>query len=68
MVETEGVEPGLCKHCRHSRVVRSDRGGVFYRCLLADGDPRFPKYPRLPVRECAGYEKAEEPHASPGSS
>ena len=54
------MELGLCPGCRHARVVRSDRGSVFYQCLLAAQDPRFPKYPPLPVLQCAGYEKAEE--------
>jgi hypothetical protein len=25
-------------------------------CLLSQSDARFPKYPRLPVIVCAGYE------------
>ncbi len=29
---------------------------MFLRCTLADRDAAFPKYPVLPVRECAGYE------------
>ncbi len=40
------------------RQVTSDRGATFYRCALSDTDPRFPRYPRLPVLECAGYEPA----------
>jgi hypothetical protein len=32
---------------------------MFWRCDLSAIDPRFPKYPRLPVRECSGYEKTE---------
>jgi hypothetical protein len=27
---------------------------------LAEIDPRFDKYPRLPVLRCAGYEPAEK--------
>jgi hypothetical protein len=50
---------GLCADCRHARVVQSARGSTFYRCHLADIDPRFAKYPRLPVLHCAGYEPAE---------
>jgi mannose-6-phosphate isomerase-like protein (cupin superfamily) len=30
---------------------------VFYLCALSAGDPRFPKYPRLPVLHCAGYQE-----------
>ena len=51
------MEPGLCGHCRNARVVKSDRGSVFYRCQLAKMDHRFPKYPRLPVVRCSGWEK-----------
>jgi len=58
-------DPGLCATCRHARVVRSDRGSVFYRCLLAATDPRFSKYPPLPVLRCAGYEAS--PRQNPPS-
>jgi hypothetical protein len=46
---------GLCQECRHAHVVTSARGSVFSRCLLHDSDPRFPKYPRLPVTQCSGF-------------
>jgi hypothetical protein len=49
------VPAGLCDRCRHAGVVTNDRGSRFVRCARADADPRFPKYPRLPVRECAGF-------------
>jgi hypothetical protein len=51
------IDPGLCGSCRHAQVVRSDRGSVFYRCLLAATDARFQKYPALPVIACEGYER-----------
>src|SRR5260370_32472363 len=35
----------------------SDRGSIFYLCRLSAHDPRFPKFPRLPVLQCAGYEE-----------
>jgi hypothetical protein len=56
-------DPGLCRDCRHSRRIESDRGSVFFRCDLSLKNPAFPKYPRLPVRECSGYQpiKAAEP-------
>ncbi len=50
---------GLCATCEYMRRVESDRGSVFYRCALADADPRFPKYPRLPVIQCDGYTPAK---------
>jgi hypothetical protein len=37
------------------RTVTSRRGSVFYRCTLADTDPRFARYPALPVLTCSGY-------------
>ncbi|SPE42535.1 conserved hypothetical protein [Candidatus Sulfopaludibacter sp. SbA3] len=47
---------GLCANCRWMRMIESDRGSVFYQCGKAFEDPRFPKYPRLPVHSCTGYE------------
>lgn len=47
---------GLCSDCIHMREVRSDRGATFHRCALSDTDPRFPKYPRLPVLSCSGHQ------------
>ena len=39
------------------RVVQSARGSKFYLCERSATDPTFPKYPRLPVLQCRGYEK-----------
>ena len=50
------MKAGLCDSCRHQRVVKSGRGSEFSMCLRSKTDERFPKYPRLPVRECSGYE------------
>ena len=55
---------GLCAECRHARVQRNARGSEFWRCLKAETDPGFERYPRLPVRECAGYERAASPSPS----
>jgi len=55
--EKPRVPPGLCGDCRHAHRIESDRGSVFVRCELALSDPRFAKYPRLPVLRCTGYEK-----------
>jgi hypothetical protein len=41
------------------RRVVSDRASVFYLCELSKVDPTFPKYPRLPVLSCSGYERQE---------
>jgi len=50
--------PGLCAACVHLRLLASPRSD-FVRCGLAETDPRFPRYPPLPVVACAGYEKRE---------
>jgi hypothetical protein len=47
---------GLCSDCQHARRIESDRGSVFWRCELSFEDSRFPKYPRLPVLTCSGYQ------------
>ena len=46
---------GLCRMCAHARVITSARGSTFYLCRLSETDPRFAKYPVLPVVQCAGY-------------
>jgi len=38
------------------RQIRSARGSIFYYCQRAETDESFPKYPRLPVLLCRGYE------------
>lgn len=52
----EATDPGLCANCRWVRLIQTDRGSVFYQCAKSFEDPTFPKYPRLPVLECRGYE------------
>ena len=54
LLEKLAVPPGLCATCEHLRLLASRRS-VFVRCGLAAVDPRFPKYPPLPVRVCGGY-------------
>jgi len=51
---------GLCAACRHARVVTSPRSR-FLRCGLSDTDPRFARYPSLPVARCAGFEPGATP-------
>jgi hypothetical protein len=46
---------GLCDACRHQRIVENTRGSSFSLCGKAKEDPRFPKYPRLPVAACPGF-------------
>ncbi|MDP3910094.1 MAG: hypothetical protein Q8Q14_06855 [Gemmatimonadales bacterium] len=58
--------PGLCADCRWMRRVTTRRGSVFLRCLRADTDPSFPRYPALPVRRCAGFDRSDAPGDADG--
>ena len=51
------VRAGLCDSCIHQKVIRTTRGSAFSMCERSKTDPRYPKYPRVPVLECRGYEK-----------
>ena len=53
-----GAPAGLCATCRHA-VVLASRSSVYLRCGMAELDPSFPRYPRLPVLACRGYERVE---------
>ncbi len=57
-VPVTGPPPGLCGACRHSRVIQTARGSIFRLCERSTTDPRFPRYPNLPVLECVGFEPA----------
>ena len=51
------MNAGLCDACAHQKLITNTRGSVFSMCLRHRSQPeRFPKYPRLPVLQCAGYE------------
>ena len=52
------MDAGLCATCRHTRIIRSDRGSVFYQCGLSFTDSSFRKYPTLPILVCRGYERS----------
>ena len=56
---------GLCAECKHARVQRNARGSEFWRCLKAETDARFERYPRLPVSQCPGYEPRITPARRP---
>jgi hypothetical protein len=51
------MKAGLCDTCAHQRVIKNTRGSTFSMCERAKTQPEYPKYPRLPVRECPGYER-----------
>ena len=46
---------GLCASCAHADVIVSSKGSSFYRCMLAEVDAAFRRYPVLPVLVCPGY-------------
>jgi hypothetical protein len=50
------VNSGLCASCAHQKLIRNTRGSAFSMCLRHRTEPeRYPKYPALPVLECAGH-------------
>jgi len=51
------ASPGLCQSCRHHQLVRNTRGSRFWLCRRSRDDPAYPRYPRLPVLACRGYEE-----------
>jgi hypothetical protein len=53
---------GLCFRCEHSDRIMSTRGSTFYLCRLSVTDPRFHKYPRLPVLTCGGFSRRDGDH------
>lgn len=59
-IRREREYAGLCADCRFVRRMRSDRGSTFYLCERSSTDPSFPKYPRLPISQCRGYEQEDD--------
>ena len=47
---------GLCNTCVHQRVVATARGSRFSLCERSRTDPRYARYPPLPIRGCPGHE------------
>jgi hypothetical protein len=61
-------QAGLCDRCRHQRIVKNTRGSVFSLCELSKTEPaEFPRYPRLPVLECRGFEERSMESGRTGS-
>lgn len=55
---------GLCERCRHARVVETTRS-VFWMCGRSASEARFPKYPRLPVLACDGFDEGPREGSAP---
>jgi len=51
-----GADPGLCAGCQHAKLNETRRGTAYLRCTRAAWDTRLPRYPRLPVTQCVGFE------------
>ena len=51
-----GMDAGLCASCQHQQIVRNTRGSTFSLCRRSKTEPEYPRYPRLPVVECRGWE------------
>jgi hypothetical protein len=60
MTEDSPRSAGLCETCRYVRILESNTGSRFYLCRLSAANPLFPKYPRIPVEACPGYERAPD--------
>jgi hypothetical protein len=56
---------GLCDRCLHQRLVPNTRGSVFSLCERSRTDPAYPRYPRLPVLSCPGFEPGSSEPAAP---
>jgi hypothetical protein len=60
-----GTGAGLCDRCTHQQIVRNTRGSSFSLCRRSREDPAYPRYPRVPVLQCAGYELARGDERAP---
>ena len=58
---------GLCATCRFRREVHGARS-IFLLCERSFTDPRFRRYPPLPVVRCIGYEMALSSPDDPAES
>jgi hypothetical protein len=55
---------GLCDSCSHQKLIGNTRGSTFSMCERSKTDSRYPKYPRIPVEKCPGYEQKRGPGPS----
>jgi hypothetical protein len=53
--------PGLCAACVYAQRIVTERGSEFWLCRRGLTGLAFPKYPRLPVMLCGGFEEADRP-------
>lgn len=57
----ERLHSGLCTQCKHAELIRTAKGSAFLKCARSKMEQRFPKYPKLPVTSCLGYESSVKP-------
>jgi hypothetical protein len=57
--EQERRSVGLCSDCRFAKRIESGKGSRFFLCRRSESDPSYPRYPKLPVLSCPGYESVE---------
>jgi hypothetical protein len=57
---------GLCDGCTWQKLIRNTRGSVFSLCLRSRTDPAYPRYPRVPVASCPGFEPRPDKRARAG--
>lgn len=50
------MNAGLCDTCVHQRIIANTRGSRFSMCERSRTQPEYPRYPRIPVLACAGYD------------
>ncbi len=58
---------GLCDGCAHQQRVPNTRGSVFSLCKRSREDPAYPRYPRVPVLRCPGFEPGAGAQLAAGS-
>jgi hypothetical protein len=60
MVQRDLIDAGLCDFCKFQKSMKSVSGETISVCRQSEIDLRFPKYPRLPVYHCVGYEEGRQ--------
>jgi len=58
---------GLCAGCVHARRVDTPRSR-FWLCDRSRLDTSYARYPRLPMRECPGFEPGDPQPFKPGDA
>ena len=54
------VPEGLCLSCLYARVIPAKANHVYYFCERSVDDPRYTRYPHLPMLTCDGHAYREE--------